>query len=155
MCLSELWFLRVYASSGITLTTAIFSFDFVFPIGNWNVSTTGNSIFSGLFLKSFAKPWSLITVYIISNLKERKKGRKKKKKESPRKEERTKRALKFKLVELWGLLSLPWFKGLPLTFMTMRSSASRTHGLCAQELVTGWPRYLWISLTILGSTLWE
>ena len=93
-------FLRVYASNGITLTIAIFSFDFVFPIGNQNVSTTGNSILLGLLLKSFAKPCSFTTVYIISNLQERQKGRMKKTKESPRKEERTKRTLKFKLAVL-------------------------------------------------------
>lgn len=114
---------------------------------------TGYSTLLGLLFKSFTKPCHFTTVYIISNLQETKKGRKKEAKESPRNEERTKRTLEFKLVELSGILELPWPKGLPLAFIARRSAASRTRGLCAHELVTGWPSYLWVTLPILGSTL--
>lgn len=126
-----------------------------FCVPNWELMCqwTGYSTLLGLLFKSFTKPCHFTTVYIISNLQEMKKGRKKEAKESPRNEERTKRTLEFKLVELSGILELPWPKGLPLAFIAKRSAASRTHGLCAHELVTGWPSYLWITLPILGSTL--
>lgn len=78
--------------------------------------------FTGTIIKELCK-----VLPLYSNLQERKKGRKEETKESWRKEERTKRILKFKLAEFSGALEFSWSERLPLTLVT---AASKSHWLC-------------------------